>query len=318
MYSWGNHSWATLRWRSTRRPTSGSSSGRGRERGRGETSRGLPARSRSSLQRLRPLLHRPSGWSRRPDHPSRRGDRSELGCSRRNLCARRRLQGPLPRRRGRLIEAKDGVSLETTTTIDSLTNGVAYQCEVAASRLDDGWRVGARSITVMPIGQPAAPGKPTVEALDRSVRSRRAGGRGGRTGYRLQCSDDGGNTWNEEVDSRDMRYRRVQGNDLTNMVSYVCRGMPRMRRAERGIARLRMPSCPADRSSSAIRCSSRSSPCSRSCWPAGLLIAFVALVRERRRVADMWSPWSTSSTAPILGMDRASGSTSSATRSANE
>ena len=102
------------------------------------------------------------------------------------------------------------MSLETTATVDSLTNGVAYQCEVAAigSTTDGEWEPA--SITVMPIGRPAAPGKPSVEALDRSVRITIAPlAEADVSGYLLQCSDDGGNTWTEEVEigTSDTPYR---------------------------------------------------------------------------------------------------------------
>ena len=82
---------------------------------------------------------------------------------------------------GEWIEADEGVSLETTAIVDGLTNGVAYRCEVTAvgSASEGTWTAATTAVAPMP--PPAAPGKPSVEAFDRSLQiSVTAGCRAGR------------------------------------------------------------------------------------------------------------------------------------------
>ncbi len=85
----------------------------------------------------------------------------------------------------------------TTATVEGLTqrDGVpTARSRRSAPSVEGAGRPRRRAVT--PIGRPAAPGKPTVEALDRAVRigvtppERRAC-----RGYRYECSNDGGTTW---------------------------------------------------------------------------------------------------------------------------
>ena len=124
---------------------------------------------------------------------------------------------------GEWIEAKEGVSLETTATIDGLTNGVEYTCEVAAVGAASAETWTAATTAVAPMAPPLAPGKPSVEALDRSVRvSVTPDTASGVSAYRFECSGDGGVTWSPavEVGSVDSA-ARIGG--LTNGVPYICR-----------------------------------------------------------------------------------------------
>jgi len=184
---------------------------------------------------------------------------------------------------GDWIEGKDGVSDATTAVVDGLTNGVAYQCEVAAvgSTTDGPWTPASAPVT--PFGRPAAPGKPSVEALDRSVRVTVAPPAGGDvSGYVVQCSDDDGATWRREIviGTSDTS---AQLGDLTNGVRYVCRTY-----ATNAIGQ----SDASPVSDSVLPCGS-SLECNPLLQPilavlaivlaGGLLIAFVALYRDRRR-----------------------------------
>jgi hypothetical protein len=184
---------------------------------------------------------------------------------------------------GDWIEAKEGVSLETKATVNGLTNGVAYQCEVAAigSTTDGKWTPATSAVT--PIGWPAAPGKPSVEALDRSVRITVAPQAAADvSGYLLQCSDDGGATWNKEVDIG-ISNTTAQMGDLTNGVRYVCRVYATN---ATGLSEASPLSDAVMPCGSILECNSLLQPLLAVLvvvLAGGFLIAFVALYRERRR-----------------------------------
>jgi hypothetical protein len=125
---------------------------------------------------------------------------------------------------GDWIESTEGTSTERSTTIEGLTNGLAYQCEVAA--------VGATSqgpwvpagTTATPIGRPAAPAKPSVEALDKAVAiSVPPADPASVTGFRYECSSDNGATWPVTVPVTSVANPAAQIGNLTNGLEYVCR-----------------------------------------------------------------------------------------------
>ena len=124
---------------------------------------------------------------------------------------------------GPWIESTEGVSTATTATVEGLTNGLEYQCEVAAVGAGGpgAWTAAVASAT--PVGRPAAPGKPTLAALSRAVQISIAPVAGaGVTGYQFECSSDGGGTWTDRLDaSADSTTAQIDG--LTNGVDYVCR-----------------------------------------------------------------------------------------------
>lgn len=124
---------------------------------------------------------------------------------------------------GEWIEAKEGVSVETRAIVDGLTNGVTYQCEVAAVGSASVGTWTAATAAVAPMAPPEAPGKPSVEAFDRSLGISVTPDAGaGVAGYRYECSEDGGATWTRAVDvgSADTT---AQIGSLTNGVAYLCR-----------------------------------------------------------------------------------------------
>jgi fibronectin type III domain protein len=185
---------------------------------------------------------------------------------------------------GDWVEATVGASPSTTATIDGLTNGVAYRCEVAAvgSESDGAWTAALTS--VIPLGRPAAPAKPTVEALDGSVRisiaPAGAADPADVSGYHYECSADGGVTWSAAVDVGAADSTAQVGN-LTNGVQYVCRAY-----AANAVGRSEASAL----SDAVIPCGSPID-CNPLLRPilgilgvvlaGGLLAAFVALYRER-------------------------------------
>jgi hypothetical protein len=125
---------------------------------------------------------------------------------------------------GDWIESTEGISTERTTTIEGLTNGLPYQCEVAT--------VGATSqgpwvpagVTVTPIGRPAVPAKPSVEALDKAVQiSVPPADPAAVSGFRYECSSDNGATWPVTLAVTKVADPTAQIGNLTNGVEYVCR-----------------------------------------------------------------------------------------------
>lgn len=126
---------------------------------------------------------------------------------------------------GDWIESGEGASLETSTVVAGLTNGLAYECEVATvSATSQGLWVTAPA-TVTPVGPPAAPGKPVVQALDRAVRiAVPSQGAPDVSDYRYECSGDQGRTWPAGIDVLATGTTTAEIGNLTNGVEYVCRG----------------------------------------------------------------------------------------------
>ncbi len=124
---------------------------------------------------------------------------------------------------GSWIDSTEGVSPEPSATIEGLTNGTPYQCEVAAVAASGPGAWTAAVGTVSPFGRPPAPGKPSVEALNRAVRVGVAPVAGSVvTRYRVECSADHGATWPGGVDVGSDT-ATVQIDNLANGVDYVCR-----------------------------------------------------------------------------------------------
>lgn len=123
---------------------------------------------------------------------------------------------------GEWIEAKDDRSLDTDAVVEGLTNGLTYECEVAAvgARTEPRW-VAATS-AIAPLAPPGAPEKPTVQAADHQLAISLPAAAAGVSGYRYECSSDGGATWSWSVlvGSVDPS---GQINGVPNSVQYVCR-----------------------------------------------------------------------------------------------
>lgn len=125
---------------------------------------------------------------------------------------------------GEWTESTEGVSLETSAVVDGLTNGAAYECAVAAVDATSEGPWTAAPTTATPVGRPAAPGKPAVEALDRAVRIQVAAEDSLLlSGYRYECSGDHGRTWPDRIDVASSGTRTAEIGNLTNSVEYVCR-----------------------------------------------------------------------------------------------
>ncbi len=184
---------------------------------------------------------------------------------------------------GEWIEAKEDVSLETTAVVEGLTNGVDYQCEVAAvgSASEGTWT--AATAAVAPMAPPQAPGKPTGEAADHSVKVNVASAAAADvSAYRYECSRDGGLTWSPavEVGSVDTT-ARIGG--LTNGAQYVCRAYAAN---AVGVSAASVVSDAVIPCGSALECTPFLQPIIAivGIVAAGaLLMAFAALYRGRRR-----------------------------------
>ena len=184
---------------------------------------------------------------------------------------------------GEWIESTEGTSLETSAVVGGLTNGSAYECEVAAvdATGDGPWK--AAPSTATPFGRPAAPGKPAVAPLDRAVRIQVPVVDGSVVSeYRFECSGDGGGTWPAQIQVAPGVTSTDIGN-LTNGVEYVCRAFAAN------------PVGTSDPSvlSDAVRPCGSLVECNPIALPilgglgflavGGLLAVFVALYREGRR-----------------------------------
>jgi hypothetical protein len=195
---------------------------------------------------------------------------------------------------GEWIEADEGVSLETTAIVEGLTNGVEYQCEVAAvgTASEGAWT--AASTAVAPMAPPGTPAKPTVEAADNSVRITVTPlGEPGVSAYRYECSGDGGATWSPavEVGAVDTT-ARIGG--LKNGAQYICRAY----------------AANAVGVSAASAVSDAVMPCGSALECTPILQPVVVMVAD----AATCSPSSMACTRPISDTGRGSGSSSFATR----
>jgi hypothetical protein len=181
------------------------------------------------------------------------------------------------------IESKEGVSLEPRASVEGLTNGTVYVCEVAAvgASAEGAWTAAATTAT--PLGRPAAPAKPTVEALDGALRIGVAPDAATVSGYHYECSDDSGGTWPSAIDVSSAANPTAQIGNLTNGVEYVCRAF----------AVNTIGQSDASPLSDAVRPCGSLLECNALLTPVlgilgvvlavGLLAVLVALVRERRR-----------------------------------
>ncbi|HEX2754449.1 MAG TPA: fibronectin type III domain-containing protein [Candidatus Limnocylindrales bacterium] len=182
---------------------------------------------------------------------------------------------------GDWIESTEGVSLEPTATIEGLTNGTAYQCEVAAvgPSAAGPWTASAGSVT--PFGRPAAPAKPSVEALNHALRIAvtPAGGQDV-TSYHYECSSDQGGTWPATVDAAPDDTSGQIGN-LTNGVDYTCRAFAKNALGQSEASPLSDAVKPCG---STLECNSLLLPVLGGLGlllAGGVLVALVALLRGR-------------------------------------
>ena len=184
---------------------------------------------------------------------------------------------------GDWVETEDGVSIETRATVEGLTNGTAYQCEVAA--------VGESSIgawtaasTVTPVARPAAPPKPSVEALDGALQiSVAPNSAAAASGYHYECSSDDGGTWPSTVDVASADNTTARIDNLTNGVGYVCRAFTAN---AAGLSEASPLSDVVSPCGSFLECNSLLPPVLGILGvvlAGGLLLVLVALMRDRSR-----------------------------------
>lgn len=125
---------------------------------------------------------------------------------------------------GEWTESEEGASLKTSAVVEGLTNGAAYECAVAAVDATSEGSWTAAPTTATPVGRPAAPGKPAVEALDRAVRIQVPAEDASLVSeYRYECSGDQGRTWPVGIDVASSGITTAEIRNLTNGVQYVCR-----------------------------------------------------------------------------------------------
>jgi hypothetical protein len=121
------------------------------------------------------------------------------------------------------IESKEGVSLTPEATVDGLVNGTEYRCEVAAVGPDSegAWTPAGTAVT--PVGRPAPPAQPLVEAMNGAVGVKvPADDAATVSSYHVECSPDNGATWPNGTDVAPGTTTAAIGN-LTNGVDYLCR-----------------------------------------------------------------------------------------------
>jgi hypothetical protein len=124
------------------------------------------------------------------------------------------------------IESTEGVSLERQTTVEGLTNGTEYRCEVAVVGASSEGEWTPADSTATPAERPAPPGKPAVVPLNGAVRISVAPAdvQGSATSaYRFECSPDNGATWPATADVSAPSDPTAQIPGLKNGVDHVCR-----------------------------------------------------------------------------------------------
>ena len=186
---------------------------------------------------------------------------------------------------GNPIESTEGVSLDPTAVVEGLTDGTAYTCEVAA--VGPGSSLGpwtAASATATPIGKPAAPGKPSVLALNEALQIAVAPADPEEvSGFHYECSGDNGATWPSQTDVASARDTTAQIGSLANGTAYICRAF-----ALNALGR-----SDASPISDAVRPCGTTLECNPVLAPVlgvlgivlvgGLIMVLVALARSRRR-----------------------------------
>ena len=124
---------------------------------------------------------------------------------------------------GDWIESTEGISIQAKATVAGLSNGTDYQCEVAAVAATGTGPWTPAGSAVAPVGRPAPPTKPTVEALNSAIRVAVSPvASGAVSAYHYECSSDGGATWSAKADGEpDDPTASVR--NVTNGIPYTCR-----------------------------------------------------------------------------------------------
>jgi hypothetical protein len=142
----------------------------------------------------------------------------------------------------------------------------------------------AASATATPVGKPAAPGKPSVEALNQALQVAVAPADPVQvSSFHYECSADNGASWTSQADAAPSGNTTAQIRSLTNGTAYVCRAFALN-------ATGRSDASPV---SDAVRPCGTALECTPILAPvlgvlgivlvAGLILALVAVARSRRR-----------------------------------
>jgi hypothetical protein len=123
------------------------------------------------------------------------------------------------------VNAPDSAATQLQATVDGLSNGTEYTCEVATvGATNQGPWVPAAS-TATPIGKPGVPPQPAVSALNGALEVDVApSDPPGVSEYHVECSSDNGATWPAVVDvpaASGPPIAQVPG--LANGTAYICR-----------------------------------------------------------------------------------------------
>ncbi len=130
---------------------------------------------------------------------------------------------------GDWVESTEGVSNQPRATVEGLTNGVPYQCEVATISGPTSGAWIAAGTTAAPFGRPAPPDKPSVEADNTAIKiSVGAAPSGAVSTYHYECSSDNGATWTAKADG-DPDNPATSVRNVANGVTYVCRAFAQNR-----------------------------------------------------------------------------------------
>ncbi len=184
---------------------------------------------------------------------------------------------------GDWTEANEGASLKTLAVVDGLTNGVTYECAVAAVDAESAGEWTAALATVVPVGQPPAPDRPVVEALDGGVRVHVPVEAAPQvSSYRYECSSDQGRSWPFQIDVPASGVSTADIGNVPNGPEYQCRAYAI------NAAGLSDPSAPSD----AVRLCGSFLDCNPVLRPVlgglgflavtGVLLTLVALFRRTR------------------------------------
>ena len=121
------------------------------------------------------------------------------------------------------VESTEGVSIQPHTTVDGLTNGTSYTCEVATVSAGGIGPWVAATTAATPIGKPPAPPQPTVQAENGAISIALPNANtAGVDRFQYECSNDNGATWPQKIDAKAIE-PSVELGDLVNGTEYRCR-----------------------------------------------------------------------------------------------
>jgi hypothetical protein len=126
---------------------------------------------------------------------------------------------------GDYVDSADSVPTQPQATVEGLTNGTEYTCEVATvgAKNQGPWTPAASTAT--PIGKPEPPPQPGVQPLNNALMVDLApADPPGVSEYHVECSSDGGTTFPSNVDvPAASGHPTAQVDGLQNGTPYVCR-----------------------------------------------------------------------------------------------